>query len=168
MGCLQGWRGLAHGELGVLGGPGSLHGRGKPRSCQAALLGSVGLGGCCSHPRDRRWAELQNRDAQTDTRRQKNQVEPESGKDRETKIDSENEKSKIPPIDCLLCARNCASHCHLLLYWLLLTTLTTSLIVSPLTMRRLRERLLAFWEVLEVSRCLETGPWSPGSCKAES
>lgn len=99
-------------------------GGGSPAPARLHCWGLWGWGAAVPTPvTDVGQTELQNRDAQTNTRRQKNQVEPESGKDRETKIDSENEKSKIPPIDCLLCARNCASHCHLLLYWILLTTL---------------------------------------------
>lgn len=45
------------GSAGFSGGPGRLHGRGKPRSCQAALLGTARLGDCCSHPCDRRRAD---------------------------------------------------------------------------------------------------------------
>lgn len=46
----------AHGELGVLRGPGSLHGREAPL-LQAALLGSVGLGAAVPTPVTERWAD---------------------------------------------------------------------------------------------------------------
>lgn len=113
--------------MGSSGFPGDLAGStggGSPAPAQLHCWGLPGWAAAVPTPvSDAGQTELRNRDAQTDTRRQKNQVEPESGKDRETKIDSGNEKSKIARIDCLLCARNCASHCHLLLYWSLLTTL---------------------------------------------
>lgn len=60
------------GSAGFSGGPGRLHGRGKPSSCQAAVLGTAGLGTAVRTPvTDVGQTELQNRDAQTDTRRQK-------------------------------------------------------------------------------------------------
>lgn len=158
---------------------GGIRGLGQSRSCPAAPLGCAGVGGLLFLPPSQTSGRqsCRDRDAQIDKVLQKEQVETESGKDTQTKIDAEKEKKrkiiiKRALIDYLLCARDCASHCCFI--GSSSQPCLTDWYDSVPTDHKQVERkattcnLMLALKVPGLPCCLgDAGPEVPGSCRAE-